>query len=204
MPEPLMLERRATAVLVVDMQNAFVDPKGSLAKLGVPVGRNTGPVPHIQRLLAAARAAGVRVIHLKFQLRGDLGNLGALGKRFPPLSDLKHCAEGSWDADFYPGFEPKPGEYVVAKSRFSGFFGTDLDATLRCLGIDTLVVTGVATNVCVESTVRDAFIRDYRVVVPRETTSSYTPEMEEASLAVFGFMFAEVVGVDAVVAAWAA
>jgi nicotinamidase-related amidase len=203
MAEKLQLERRATAVLVVDMQNAFVDPRGSLAKMGVPVERNTAPVPHIQRLLGAARTAGVRVVHLKFQLRADLGNLGALGRRFPPLRDLKHCAEGSWDADFYPGLEPKAGEYVVEKSRFSGFFGTALDSTLRCLGIDTLVVTGVATNVCVESTVRDAFIRDYRVVVPRETTSSYTPEMEAASLAVFGFMFAEVVGVDEVLAALA-
>ncbi|MBI5496482.1 MAG: cysteine hydrolase [Deltaproteobacteria bacterium] len=203
MPEKLVLERRKTAVLVVDMQNAFIDPKGSLARMGVPVARNSAPIPHISRLLEAARAAGVRVVHLQFVLRGDLGDLGALGKRFPPLRELKHCAEGSWDAAFYAGMEPKPGDYVIQKNRFSGFHGTPLDATLRCVGVDTVIVTGVATNVCVECTVRDAFMRDYRVVVPRETTSAYSEEMEAASMGAFGFMFATVAGVDEVMAALA-
>ncbi len=201
MPENLALDPRNTAVLVVDMQNAFVDPKGSLARMGVPVGRNVRPIPHIRAIVAAARAAKVPVVHLRFVLREDLGDLGALGRRFPPLHDLGHCVAGTWDAAFYPGMEPARGEYVVDKHRFSGFFGTDLDELLRILRVDTLVVTGVATNVCVESTVRDAFAHDYRIVVPREATSSYTEEMEAASLAAMGFMFADVVGADEVVAA---
>jgi nicotinamidase-related amidase len=204
MPEKLTLDRSATAVLVVDMQNAFVDPKGSLARMGVPVGRNTRPIPHIRAIVAAARAAKAPVVHLRFVLREDLADLGVLGRKFPPLSALRHCAAGSWDAAFYPGMEPAPGEYVVDKNRFSGFFGTDLDELLRILRVDTLVVTGVATNICVESTVRDAFARDYRVVVPREATGSYTEEMEAGSLAVMAFMFAEVVGAGEVVAALAA
>jgi ureidoacrylate peracid hydrolase len=203
MPETLSLDRRATAVLVVDMQNAFIDPKGSLARMGVPVGRNTRPIPHVQAVLAAARAAKVPVVHLRFVLRDDFADLGVLGRKFPPLRELGHCAAGSWDAAFYPGMEPRPGEPVVDKNRFSGFFGTDLDTLLRCLRVDTVVVTGVATNVCVESTVRDAFQRDYRVVVPREATGSYTEEMEAGSLAVMAFMFASVVDVDEVVAALA-
>jgi ureidoacrylate peracid hydrolase len=203
MPETLSLDRRATAVLVVDMQNAFIDPKGSLARMGVPVARNTRPIPHVQAVLAAARAAKVPVVHLRFVLRDDFADLGVLGRKFPPLRELGHCAAGSWDAAFYPGMEPRPGEPVVDKNRFSGFFGTDLDTLLRCLRVDTVVVTGVATNVCVESTVRDAFQRDYRVVVPREATGSYTEEMEAGSLAVMAFMFASVVGVDEVVAALA-
>jgi len=201
MPAKLTLDRRATAVLVVDMQNAFIDKAGSLAKMGVPVERNTRPLPHVQRVLAAARAAGVPVVHLRFRLRQDLADLGILGRKWPPLRELGHCAEGSWDAAFYPGMEPRPGEYVVEKNRFSGFFGTDLDTILRCLRVDTLVVTGVATNVCVESTVRDAFQRDYTVVVPREATGSYTEEMEASSLAAMAFAFAAVVSVDEVVAA---
>jgi ureidoacrylate peracid hydrolase len=199
----LALDPRRTAVLVVDMQNAFLDGSGSLARMGVPVGRTRLVVPHVQRVLASARAAKLPVVHLCFVLRKDLSDLGVLGKRFPPLRELGHCAEGSWDADFYPGMEPAAGEYVVPKSRFSGFFGTSLDTILRCRAIDTLVVTGVATNVCVESTVRDAFARDYRLVVPREATGSYTEEMEAASLSTLAFAFATVVSVDDVVAALA-
>lgn len=203
MPEKLALDPRSTAVLVVDMQNAFVDPKGSLARMGVPVGRNTRPIPHIRAILAAARAASAPVVHLRFVLREDLADLGALGRRFPPLRGLGHCAAGSWDAAFYPGMGPARGDYVVDKDRFSGFFGTDLDELLRILRVDTLVVTGVATNVCVESTVRDAFAHDYRVIVPREATASYAEEMEASSLAVMAFMFAEVVATGEVVSALA-
>jgi ureidoacrylate peracid hydrolase len=204
MPEPLTLDPRRTAVLVVDMQNAFLDPKGSLGRMGVPMDRTRLPVPHVQRVLAAARARAVPVVHLRFTLEPDLADLGVLGRRFPPLRELGHCAAGSWDAAFYPGMEPRSGEHVIDKNRFSGFFGTRLDALLRCLGADTLVVVGVATNVCVESTVRDAFHRDYRVVVPREATGSYTEEMEAASLAGIAFAFATVASVDAVTAALAA
>lgn len=204
MPEAttLALDPRSTAVVVVDMQNAFIDPKGSLARMGVPVERTRLPVPHIRRVLAAARAAKAPVIHLRFVLRRDFSDIGALGRTFPALRELGHCAEGSWDAQFYPGMEPEAGEHVVDKNRFSGFFGTDLDTLLRCLRVDTLVVTGVATNVCVESTVRDAYCRDYRVVVPREATGSYAEQMEEASLATLAFAFASVAGVDEVVAAF--
>ncbi len=201
MAEPLALDRRSTAVLVVDMQNAFLDEEGSVARLGIPVGRKTRPIPHIQRVLAAARAARVPVVHLRLVLREDLADAGALGRRFPALRELRHCAAGSWDAAFFRGMEPLPGEPVVDKHRFSGFFGTDLDTLLRCMRVDTLVVTGVGTNVCVESTVRDAFARDYRVVLPREATAANPEAMEAASLAVRASRFAEVVGVDEVVAA---
>lgn len=203
MPEPLALDRRSTAVLVVDMQNAFLDEQGSLARLGIPVARKARTIPHVQRVLGAARAARIPVIHLRLVLREDLADLGALGRKFPALRELRHCAAGSRDAAFYPGMEPRPGEPVVDKIRFSGFFGTDLDPLLRCMKVDTLVVAGVGTNVCVESTVRDAFARDYRVVVPREATGANTAETEAASLAVMAAMFAEVVGVDEVVAALA-
>jgi len=196
MTEKLSLDRGRTAVLVVDMQNAFLDPKGSLGRMGVPMDRTRRPIAPLLRLLGAARAAAVPIVHLRFVLRRDLADLGVLGRKFPPLKELGHCAEGSWDAEYYPGMEPHPGEYELTKNRFSGFFGTPLDGLLRNLGVDTLVVAGVATNVCVESTVRDAFVRDYRVVVAREATGSYTEEMESDSLRAMAFSFATVAGVD--------
>lgn len=194
------LDLAKTAVLVVDMQNAFVDPQGSLAKMGVPVARTKLPIPHILRILDKARAAKVPVVHLRMILRKDFADLGILGKVFPPLRELGHCAEGSRDADFVPELQPVPGDFVIDKNRFSGFFQTKLDVTLRCLGVSTLIVTGIATNVCVEGTVRDAFHRDYRVIVPREATASYTPEMEAGAFANFEFAYAEVPSVDELVA----
>ncbi|MFO0585774.1 MAG: isochorismatase family cysteine hydrolase [Anaeromyxobacter sp.] len=198
MAEPLKLDPRATAVIVVDMQNAFLDPKGSLGRMGVPMERTRRPVPHVERLLVAARAAKVPVVHLRFVLRKDLADLGVLGVKFPPLRELGHCADGSWDADYHPGMKPEPGDHELTKNRFSGFLGTGLDSLLRNLHVETLVVCGVATNVCVECTVRDAFMHDYRVVVPIEATGSYTEELEVHSLAAMAFSFATVTRVDEV------
>ena len=197
----LVLDPKKTAVLVIDMQNAFIDKAGSLAKMGVPVARTSLPIPHIQRILAQARAARVPVVHLRMILRKDFADLGVLGKVFPPLRELGHCAEGSWDAEFVAALAPAPGDFVIDKNRFSGFFETRLDTTLRCLGVDTLIVTGIATNICVEGTVRDAFYRDYRVVVPREATASYTEAMEAGALGNFEFAYARVAPIDEVIAA---
>lgn len=190
-----------TAVLVVDMQNAFIDKAGSLARMGIPVERTALPIPHIQRVLARARSMRIPVLHLRMVLRRDFADLGVLGAVFPPLRELGHCAEGSWDAEFVPAMQPLAGEMTFDKNRFSGFHGTRLDGTLRCMGVDTLVVTGIATNVCVEGTVRDAFHHDYRVIVPREATGSYTEAMEQGALANFEFAYARVASVDEVVAA---
>ncbi|MFT3912618.1 MAG: isochorismatase family cysteine hydrolase [Anaeromyxobacteraceae bacterium] len=201
MAEQLTLDRRTTAMVVVDMQNAFLDPKGSLGRMGVPMERTRRPVPHVERLLVAARSVKVPVVHLRFVLQKDLADLGVLGVKFPPLRELGHCAEGSWDADYYPGMKPEPGDHELVKNRFSGFHGTGLDSLLRNLHVDTLVVCGVATNVCVECTVRDAFMHDYRVVVPAEATGSYTEEMEAHALAAMAFSFATVTRVDEVVRA---
>jgi ureidoacrylate peracid hydrolase len=200
----LTINKKKTALIVVDMQNAFIDQRGSLAKMGVPVDRTALPIPHLQKVLAAARRAKLPIFHVRMVLRKDGRDLGVLGKVFPPLRELGHCALGSWDAEFYPGFEPLPGELVVEKNRFSAFFGTGLDTSLRCIEADTLIVTGLATNVCVEGTVRDAFYRDYRVIVPREATGSYTEEMERAAFVSFRFAFASVVPTEDVVGALAA
>ena len=197
----LEIDPRKTAILVVDMQNAFIDKAGSLARMGIPVERTGRPIPHIQRILARGRAAKMPVIFLRMVLRKDFADAGILGKVFPPLRELGHCAEGSWDAEFVPAMQPAAGDFVIDKNRFSGFFETRLDTTLRCLGADTLIVTGIATNVCVEGTVRDAFHRDYRVIVPREATGSYTEAMEAGALANFEFAYARVASVDEVMAA---
>jgi ureidoacrylate peracid hydrolase len=106
--------------------------------------------------------------------------------------DLGHCKEGTWDSEIIEELKPEADDYIVKKHRFSAFYNSDFENVLRGLGIETLVVSGIATNVCVESTVRDAFYRDINVFVPRETTTSFTLEQEQGALGNFEFAFARV------------
>jgi nicotinamidase-related amidase len=125
--------------------------------------------------------------------------MGRIAEVFPPIRALGHCFDGTWDAAIIGELCPDPRDYVVKKHRFSGFYQTDLDDLLRRLHVTSLVVSGIATNICVESTIRDAFFRDYPVVVPREATASFTEEAEAGSFANFGFAFARLLPLEEVV-----
>lgn len=203
MSDRLRLDPARTVLLVVDMQNAFVMPGGSMARLGLSTARGNAVVEPIRRLLEAFRARHLPVIHTLTTFRSDYVDAGLVAEHFPALRPLGHLISGTWDAQIVERLLPRAGEYVIAKNRFNAFYGTNLELTLRSLHADTLVVAGVATNICVESTIREAFTRDIRVILPRDATASYTKEMEEASVATVGFMFAEVVTVADVVEALA-
>lgn len=197
----LTLNARKTAVLVIDMQNAFLDPKGSIARMGIPIERAVAVIETLAAALSRLRKSGAKIVHNRMALRPDYSDAGILERAFPRLKELGHCVKGSWDFENVQGFEPGPNEYVIDKIRFDGFYGTEMESLLRCMGIDTIIFTGIATNICVESTVRAAFTRDFRCIVPRQTTASFTPEMEAGSMGNFAFGFAEVVDIDEVYAA---
>jgi ureidoacrylate peracid hydrolase len=197
----LTLNAQKTAVLVIDMQNAFLDPKGSIARMGIPIERAAGVIETLAAALGRLRRSGAKIVHNRMALRPDYSDAGILARAFPRLRELGHCIKGTWDFENVPGFAPGPNEYVIDKIRFDGFHGTEMESLLRCMGIDTLIFTGIATNICVESTVRAAFTRDFRCIVPRQTTASFTPEMEAGSMGNFAFGFAEVVDIDEVYAA---
>jgi ureidoacrylate peracid hydrolase len=193
---PERFRRDGTALLLVDLQNAFLDDKGSMAQLGLPITRHQAALPKALQLLDTARQSGVQVAFLQLWLRSDYSDAGIIVENFPPLRDLKHCVENSWDAQFVAGIEPQGQDIVVRHTRFSGFHNTDLEAQLSRRGIGTIVVAGFATNAALESTVRSAFERDFHVFVPREATASYTAEMEEASVLNLAFGFAKVVPLE--------
>ena len=195
MATTLRLDPARTALLVVDMQNAFVMPGGSMARLGLSTARGHAIIEPIRRLLDAFRTRRLPVIHTLTTVRSDYVDAGLVAERFPALRPLGHIIAGTWDAQIVERLVPRAGEYVIAKNRFDAFYGTNLELVLRALHVDTLVVAGVPTNICVESTIREAFVRDLRVVLPRDATASYTSEMEDASLATLGFMFAQVTSV---------
>src|SRR5438105_8943743 len=181
-PEPIALDPARTAVIVVDMENDFAAKGGMFDRAGADFSISGAQkvIAPTAKVLAASRQAGLKIIYLKMGYRADLSDLGApdsvnrtrhlkfgVGQkiRAPDGRESRVLIRETWDTDIVPELKPQANEIVVYKTRFSGFYETDLDATLKKLGIKYLIVTGVTTSMCVESTVRAAMFRDYLCVL---------------------------------------
>jgi ureidoacrylate peracid hydrolase len=178
-----------TALLVVDMVNDYLDPKGAMA------AADCEPVIAANRRLAeAARAAGVLIVWIR------PGHIDASDGLF--RKRIVHAIDGTWGAELHPGLGVADGERVLSKRRYSAFFQTDLDLYLREHDIAKVVVTGVALNICVRSTVHDAFYNGYQVVVVPDASRA-TGEREMAStLYDIETHYGDVQSTDDVIAAW--
>ncbi len=195
---------RKPALIVIDMQNGFCDADGFMNKIGLDYASSAAAAEPIARLLDAAREAAIPVFFTRYSLNDDYSDAGLLIELFPAIKDTGGLVRGSWDAEVIDELTPLPGEVVIDKTRYSAFYDTDLEQQLAGLGVDTLIVCGVTTNICVESTVRDAFFRDIRVVVPSDGTAAVTPELHEGALRDFEYGFGQVVSVAELVEALAA
>lgn len=151
----------APALVVVDMQNGFCHKQGSFAKMGNQTDP-TAVVPHINELRSAFRAADIPVFFLRTAYNADYSDRRGRDRR-DRLTKLQGLIRGSWDADILDELTPEPGETVVDKTRNSGFFKTSLEDTLKERGVNHLIMTGVGTDVCVETTARDAYQLDFAV-----------------------------------------
>ena len=186
-PEQLAMPCEQTALIVIDMQNAYASQGGYLDLAGFDVS-HTGPViANIKQAVKAARAAGIKVIF--FQNGWDPHYLEAGGPGSPnfhksnalktmrqqPQLQGKLLSKGGWDYALVDELTPQPGDIVLSKPRYSGFFNTQLDSLLRSAGIHHLIFTGIATNVCVESTLRDSFFLEYFSVVLEDATHQAGP-----------------------------
>ena len=171
-----------TAVLVVDMLNDFFVDGGAMVLKGGEVLYE----PH-QRLLSAARAADMPVLWLNQSLPAD-----------DSLFEMRtvHCLAGSWGAQVVDALSVGESDIVIPKRRYSGFFQTTLDLTLREKGIDTVIVTGVVTNICVRSTVHDAFFLRYRVLVPDDLVMATSPQAQEVTLYDIDTHYGDVTNLD--------
>jgi ureidoacrylate peracid hydrolase len=177
-PEAITIDPGQTAVLVVDMQNDFGAKGGMLDLAGVDISPNQAVIEPTGRLLAAARQGGITVVYLKMGYRPDLSDLGTAETpnriRHPSVGTMVAAPDGrasrilirdTWNTAIVDELGPHAFDVVLYKTRYSGFYGTDLDDVLRGRGVRSLIVTGWTTSVCVESTIRDAFFRDYRCVL---------------------------------------
>lgn len=192
----LEFNKDRSALVIIDMQNAFIHPEGSLSKMGLDTSRTSIAIKPIKLLKEEFKKQNRPVIYIQHNHRADKSDAGMIAKVFPPIMDLGHCIENTWDAEIIDELRPEKDDYIVKKHRFSAFYNTQLEDVLRGLDIESLVVVGIATNVCVESTIRDAFYRDYNVFLPREATASYTVEQEIGAIGNFEFAFARVVSLD--------
>jgi ureidoacrylate peracid hydrolase len=170
-----------TALLVIDVQNDFFADGGTFHRIGRDVTVIRRMIAPVQRVIARARTEGVRIVFIRYGLTEATESEVFLEQRARGRANEPICREGTWGADFYE-VAPEPQDVVIVKHRYSGFIGTDLDMTLRSMGVRTIVLSGVASNGCVEATARDGFMHDYYVVFVDDCTASYSPQLHEATL----------------------
>ncbi|MEK9945363.1 MAG: isochorismatase family cysteine hydrolase [Alphaproteobacteria bacterium] len=192
----------ATALLVVDMQNGMCKPEGSHARLGLDISMLAGAIAPCQKMIAAARTAGVLVAYSHLAYAPDYSDGGYIVREIMPnIATAEVCPRGSWDAEIVEELTPQPGDLVIEKSRMSSFMRTDLERQLLGRGIDNLIVCGVTTNMCIESTVRDASQLDFRTFVVRDAVGEVDAARHESALTSMGFLFAQLITTDEVIAA---
>ena len=198
------VEPGRTALVIVDMQNCFVADS--------PVAAPAGPqvAGRLNRLASACRGAGIPVIWTRHVVRPDGSNTGLLGQLVPPVA-AGVINDDAPSAALHPLMDVHPGDVVVGKPRFGSFHGTDLEVILRSRGLDTLIVGGINTNVCVDTTAREAAVREFKVLFLSDGTANFglpdgglgpvsAEDLQRAACAVMAFGFAEVVTVDQVLA----
>ncbi len=200
----MKFERKNAAFLAIDLQRAFCCEDGSVAVLGRDITSCRLAGERCIDLATAARAAGMPVIWTRLALKPDYSDGGLMMHELcPGLRQIGGIRAGTPDVDFMPGVNVDDADVVIDKIRNSAFYGTPLDAILRARRIDTLVVGGVTTSMCVESTVRDSGQRDIRTFVVRDACGDFAEQRHQASLEVMEFGFARIWSHNEALAAFA-
>ena len=198
-----LLSPNRTAVLVIDMQNDFVHCDGMGARVGYATEHTLRIVDPINAFLREARELGVLVLLLR-QVAAEHTTSPARRVRGEALGwePTAMCGVGTWGAELFDGLEVEDSDVPVEKRRYSAFVGTDVDLILRSNSIESVVVCGTDGSVCVESTVRDAYMQDYHVIVPRDLVGYGRPHLREPSLEAMSVWFATTCDSVEVLEAW--
>jgi nicotinamidase-related amidase len=178
-----------SALLVIDMQKFFLDPNSPTFTCG-----GLAILPNVKRMITTFRSAGRPVIYTKHIHHPDRIDAGIMEGWWEGM-----CLEGSSESEIHDDIAPLNREKVILKHRYSAFYNTDLETILRCLKIEDLVICGIMTNLCCESTARDAYYRDFKVFFPADGTGSINEEMHLASLLNLSFGFSFVTDVDSII-----
>ncbi len=178
----LSLNVSRSALMIIDMQDFFLDPESPTFTCGGPA-----IIPNILKIRKAFRNAGRPILYTRHVHNPDGSDAGIMGWWWQGM-----CKEGAPESEITAPLNPAKNEKVILKHRYSAFYNTDLETVLRCAKIEDIVITGIMTNMCCESTARDAYYRDYRVFFPADATGSINEEMHLASLLNLAFGFAHI------------
>lgn len=196
-----------TALVVVDMQNDYCSDGGHWTKMGKDIAPIKAIIPSLSRLIDGAREASVPVIYLQNTHVSDGAYLSPsyiahMLKRWDNEAQLLYTLDGTWGHEIYAQIKPEEKDLVVKKHRPSGFFGTDLDLILRNANRKTIVVTGVVTEGCVESTARDGWMRDYYVAIAADCVASSRPDLHNAQLTLMNQIYHFVISTKEILRTW--
>ncbi len=198
-----VIEPSRTALLITDMQNVFVE--------GSPVSAPEGPqvLDRLNHLAEICHEVGIQVIYTAHVVRPDHTNVGILGEIVPPVQ-AGLIDDGSVSGSLHSGVQMREGDILLKKPRYGAFHGTDLELILRDKGIDTLIIGGIATNVCCETTAREATVRDFKVIFLSDGTATFglpdlgfgaitAQEIQRVTCSVMSFFYGQVLTVDQVI-----
>jgi ureidoacrylate peracid hydrolase len=197
------------ALIVVDVQNDFAASGGVMDREGFDLRMAQEMVARLVSFIEEAREAKVPIIYIQSVYDSDpnwylsevwLERVYRKMKGLYTQRDL--CVKGSWGWEFYGGIKPLPNEVVVTKHRYSAFIDTDLDLILRSKNIKTLIMTGVVTNVCVETTARMGFMKDYYIVLLKDCCAAYLQHLHDTTIENIDNLFGQVVNAQEVVRCW--
>lgn len=185
----LELNKEKSALLVIDMQKFFLVPGSPTFTCG-----GLAILPKLKKLISAFRNAKRPVIYTRHVHHPERLDAGIMEWWWEGM-----CLEGTAESEVHDDIAPLPNEKVVLKHRYSAFYNTDLETILRCLKVEDLVISGIMTNMCCESTARDAYYRDHRVFFLADATGTINEEMHLASLLNLAFGFAYVTSADSII-----
>jgi nicotinamidase-related amidase len=183
----LKLRTRKACLLVIDMQNDFLEESGA------DFFHNAADiVPNVRSIVVACRKARIPVIFTGHRHDNPAVDGGMTAEWWPEIKSGRSLAGGSWGAEVSERIGPQKGERIVWKHRYSAFYNTDLEIVLKGLGVTDIIITGILTNVCCETTARDAFMRDFRVFIVADATASTEPDLHLGSLKNLAYAFASI------------
>lgn len=183
-----MLDPERTGLLVVDMQNAFVHPQGTLGASGVDIAPARRMIPQVRRLVMRCRSAGLAVVWTQqIHLEGDAARER---RRLPEHTSRRRglaARAGTWDAEIVDELSDLADDptFIVRKHRFGAFYATRLDGLLRALGVEALLVCGTTANACIDTTLREAYMRDLDLVAVTDCIASIRPEWTDVTHAIW-------------------
>ena len=203
LPLDYLLTKTQKALVLVDVQNEFCHPDGVFGQKGCDLSLIEVMMVALNRLVASAREKKIPIVFIQ-NIEDENTDSFAWSMRPDAKEDSANqgvCRRGEWGTELY-GFEPAPGEILVQKNRFSGFLDTPLNAILKNHGIETLIFTGVATNICVETTARHASILDYHVILAPDACATWYPDLQEATCKNIRLWFGKVADSPEIVSLW--